>query len=1014
MDKLMRMKWLAFLGHFCLLLFIFVFSNRAIAQKTIKGVVLDAVQNIPLQGVTVQVRGQKIQTLTNNDGSFSLNVPEDQLSGTLVFTYIGYIPQIVPINNRTNIDIKMTSDGKELDNVVVVSGYGKVKRREEIVGSISTVNSKELMTDRPIESFDKMLEGLVPGMQVETNTELGAPVKINIRGQNSISEIFGSNRQGLTTSSQPLFVIDGVPITELRKGDEPIAFGAEEFVNPLSGINPEDIESISVLKDAAAASVYGANASNGVVIITTKKGRAGKTKFSFGMQAGITNPINRIQWLSGPQYHELAKELFISEGNSPAVAERLAGSSEIDTDWFGLTNRTGTFQRYDVELSGGSANATFRVSGSFMDQKAIQLGNDFQKAFFRIRLDNKLSNKFNLSTTLAPTITRKNALTVYSEITPIIANIPAYNADSTFYQIVGVPNPLAVLEQNQNYSEGGSMVGNLRLDYQVLPTLRISGNIGSDIQMNKQTRFNSPLNETGRNLNGSLNIMDRQVFSWIAFAQAQYNPKLGENHKLDILGGYEMQSIQTKLLRGSGTGFSFSGLRELSNASQQSSASSLQINNSYSFYTQASYGFKDKYFANISGRQDAASIFGTDVNTTLNGAFGLGWNIGKEKFIDKVKWIDGLRIRASYGTTGNSRIGSYEAKGLYVFNNQGYNRLTGSNPATPPNPDLSWEKQYVTNIGLNFDVFGFLKITFDWYNKILDDAISVVEIPFETGFRDILANTAKMRNSGYDGSISANIIRKKTFNWNSTFNFGFVKNEVLEVKAGGQRFGTSDNATALRPGVSTTAIWGFRQAGVDPATGIEMFYDKDGKILRTDDRTPGIFDISNAYIIGDRLPDMTGGFINNFSFGGFTINILFTYVWGSDRLVNYRNEWNGNNLDNRNQSVNLMDRWRQPGDVTHIPRLSRIARSGIRFVPNSSRYVYDETHFKLANVGISYALPTSWAKAIKASRIALSANGTNLYYWYRNDAPEGRNGIRQYRFSFPEAQAITGGIKINW
>ena len=1007
------MKRLAVIGQLSAFFFLSAFFQGVWGQKIIRGTVIDAVQQLPLQGVTVVVVGEKIQTLTNTEGTFMLEIPENQMAGTLLFTYVGYVPQRVLIANRTEINVSLKTDGKELDNVVV-NGYGKVKRREEIVGAISTVNSKELMTNRPIESFDKMLEGLVPGMQVQTNTELGTPVKINIRGQNSISEIFGSNRQGLTTSSQPLFVIDGVPITELRKGDEPIAFGSEEFVNPLSGINPEDIESISVLKDAAAASVYGANASNGVVIITTKKGRAGKTKFSFSMQAGITNPINRIQWLSGSQYHELAKELFISEGNSPAAAEALAGSREINTDWFGLTTRTGSFQRYDIELSGGTEKGTYRISGSLMDQKAIQLGNDFQKAFFRVRLDNKLSNKFNLSTTLAPTITRKNALTVYSELTPIIANIPAYNADSTFYQIVGVPNPLAVLAQNENYSEGGSMVGNLRIDYQALPTLRLSGNIGTDIQMNKQSIFNSPLNETGRNVRGSLNILDRQVFSWIAFAQAQYQPRLGENHSLDVIGGYEMQSTQTKLLRGSGTGFSYSGLRELSNASQQSSASSLQINNSYGFYTQASYGFKGKYFANISGRQDAASIFGTDVSTTLNGAFGLGWNMGKEKFIDKIKWIDGLRLRASYGTTGNSRIGSYEARGLYVFNNQGYNRLTGSNPATLPNPNLSWEKLYTTNLGLNLDIFNLFKITFDWYNKILDDAISVVEVPFETGFADILANTAKMRNYGFDGSISAGIIRKEKIKWNSTFNFGFNKNEVLEVKAGGQRFGTTDNAVALRPGVSTTAIWGFKQAGVDPATGIELFYDREGKILRTDDRTTGIFNIQNSYVIGDRLPQMVGGFLNSFELYGFVVNVLFTYEWGADKLVNYRNEWNGNNLDNRNQSVNLMDRWREPGDITTIPRLSRIARSGIRFVPNSSRYVYDETHIKLANVSVIYALPKKIARAIKATNISIAANGTNLFYWYRNDSPDGRNGIREYRFSFPEAQAFTLGLRANW
>jgi len=1005
-NRLLKVYWVLGVAIFCTL--------GVQAQRTIKGTIKDSQTELPLQGVTVQLKNTKLSTVSFADGSFTLKISEGQANGTLIFTYVGYKSESVNLSGKDGIAILLKPDGNELDNVVVTSGYGKVKRKEELVGAISTVSNKELQIDRAIESFDKMLEGLVAGVQVEPNTNLGEPVRINIRGQNSISEVFGSNRQGLTTSSQPLYVIDGVPITEQRKGDEPTQFGAEQFINPLSGINPDDIESISVLKDAAAAAVYGANASNGVIIITTKKGKAGKTRFSASINTGISNPINRIRWLTGQEYHGLAKELFISEGIAPATAELLAGSSQMNTDWFGLTSRTSTFQNYDIELSGGSNQSTYRVSASFLNQKAIQFGNDFQKAYFRVRLDNKLSKKMTLSTSLAPSITRRNGLNVYSELVPILPNIPAYNADSTFYQIVGVPNPLAVLAQNENNSEGGSMLGNVRLDYQLLPNLKISGNLGTDIQINKQTIFESALNETGRTQGGFLQILDRQSVGWNAYLQANYNLQISEAHKVDLLAGFEATGQQTKLLRGSGTGFSYNRLRELSNASQQSSASSLQVAKSYSTYLQAAYQFKKRYFLNVSGRVDAASIFGTDVNTTLNAALGIGWNLHQEQLLQNVKWINLLRFRASYGTTGNSRIGSSEARGLYGFSNAGYNRQTSSAPVTLPNPNLSWEKNYTANFGINFDFLEVFKVTFDVYNKILDNAISVVEIPFETGFSDILANTAKMQNSGWDGSISATVIKTKSFQWNSTLNAGYNNNKVLEVKAGGQRFGTSENAVALRPGVSTGAIWGFRQAGVDPQTGVELFYDNTGKIIRTDDRTSGLFDITNAYVIGNRLPDMVGGFINNFSFKGLTVNILITYTIGNERLINYRNEWNGNNLDNRNQSVNLLDRWQQPGDLTSIPKLSRIARSGIRFVPNSSRYVYDETHLKLANIGISYALPKNICNLIKASAISAFVNGTNLLYWYRDEAPAGRNGIREYRFTFPEAQSFTGGIKVNW
>lgn len=998
----------------CLLLLLWL-GQQALAQAPatmrITGKVTDAESANVLEGVTVQVKGTSRSVLTDKDGQYTITVGSNDAS--LVFSYVGHQTLTVRINGRSTINVQLFDTKPELETVVV-SGYSRPKRKEEVVGAISSVTNRELMTDRAIESFDKMLEGLAAGVQVETNTELGGAPKINIRGQNTLSNLTGTTiRSGAFSSTQPLYVIDGVPITEQRPGDEPTAFGGEEFRNPLAGINPDDIESISILKDAAAASVYGANASNGVVIITTKKGKAGKPRISVGVNAGISNPINRIKWLNGQQYHELLKELYINEGNNPVQAEQLAGPRDISTDWFGLTNRTGTFQNYDMELSGGSENSQYRVSASFLNQQAIQLGNDLQQYYLRLRLDNQLSKKLSMTVSLAPTITRRNALSVYSELTPIIPNLPTYNADGSYYTIPGVPNPLAVLNQNVNYSEGGSMNGNVRMDYQATPTLKLSGNLGTDLLINKQNLFFSSKNATGSNVGGRAQIFDRTSFSWVAFGQALYSPKLGDDHKLDILAGTEARSEQVKLLRGSGTGFTYYRLNELSNASQQSTASSRQTTNSYSLYTQVSYTLLDRYFINSSLRRDASSIFGTDVSTTLNGAVGVGWNIIKERFMDKVIWLSQLRVRASYGTTGNSRIGSYEARGLYNIGNAGYQGQSSADPVSLPNPNLGWERGYKTNVGIDFSLFKRVNVSFDWYNNITDDAISTVDIPFELGFAQMLANTSKLRNRGWDASISMPIL-KKSLTWNATLNLGFNRNEVLEVRNGGQRFaGLSEQAAALRAGAPTTAIWGFEYMGVDAQSGVPLYKLADGTIARADDRTVD-FSIDKSYIIGDRLPALQGGFIHNIGYEGFTLNITLTYSWGADQLINYRNEWNGNNLDNRNQSVNLLDRWRQPGDVAGIPRLNRQARSGIRFIPNSTQYMYDATFIKLANLGLSYVLPARWARALKASRLSAFVNATNLLYWYRQDAPADRNGIRQYRFSFPEAQSITGGMKFVW
>lgn len=978
------------------------------AEIIVKGEVLSADDNQPLANANVQLAGTSKMVMTNADGKFSITLDEREFqTGSLQISEVGYKSKTIKIAGRTNIRIILTRNLNELGEIVI-NAYTKPKRKEEVVGSLSTITGKELQTLRPIESFDKMLEGMVAGVQVETNTELGTPVKINIRGQNSLTPLATSNRTVLTTSSQPLYIVDGVPVIEQRRGDEPIAFlNNEQLLNPIAGINPDDIESITVLKDAAATAIYGANASNGVIIITTKKGKAGKPRINFGYSGGFSQPINQIKWLNGTQYHELLKELYLNEGRAPFEAELLAGSSTMNTNWFGLTNQYGNFSNIDFDISGGSEAMTYRFSASWLDQQAIQKGNDFKKAYVRLRVDHQLNKKMNVTFTMAPTITMKNAVNVYG-VVPMVPNIPAYNADGSYYEpTYGVPNPLAVIDQNLNYHEGGSMNGKVEITYKILPSLRFTTSFGIDALINKLNNYESAKNATGRTKNGFAEIYDRTNFGWINFNQLNYTTKFKGGHELDVTAGTELQSQLTKLLRGQGSGFTYYRLNELSNAENQSSASSRQRGNSVSIYSQASYNFNKKYFVSVSGRYDAASVFGTDVNSTVNGAVGVGWTITNEKWFQKTNWLNLFRARLSYGTTGNSRIGSYEARGLYTFSNTGYNGFTSSNPSTPPNPDLTWEKAYKLNGGIDINLLKRFNLTIDFYNNITDDAISLINVPPVNGFSNLLENTAKMRNSGMDFTIQSENIHTNNFTWMSTLVFGFNNNVILSVKNNSERFSSTENATALRTGISTGAIWGFKHAGVDPQTGVELFYDNTGKVIPA---TQLDIRMENAYFLGNRLPKVQGGLVNVFTYKSLTASVNFIYSIGAKEMINYRNENNGRNLDNRNQSVNMMDRWQKPGDITNIPSLSRTTR----FVVNSSRFMYDNTFIKLSNVTIQYSLPKKISDKISGIRITVFANGTNLWYWYKEKSPEGRNGIREYRFDFPEAQSFTWGLKANF
>jgi len=512
-----------------------------------------------LAGAVVSLKGTGKSAVTNENGGFALTIePAEAKLGTLVISFVGYERLELKISNRKDLQVTLEKKLSGLKDVVVTSAYTPSKRKEEVVGSIVTVSAKELQVQRPLESFDKMLEGLAAGVQVQTNTELGTPVKINIRGQNSLTNLFNKNQTQLTTSSQPLYVIDGVPIVEQRRGDEPVAFlNNEQLLNPLAGINPSDIESISVLKDAAAAAIYGANASNGVIIITNKKGRAGKSRLNVGYSYGWSRPINQVKWLTGKQYHDLVRELYINDGRDPFTAETLAGPADINTPWFELTNRYGQYHNIDFDLSGGNENTRFRLSGMFLNQEAMQQGNDYRKVSFNLRIDHAISKNFNLTASLAPTIVNKHGLNIYSNV-PIIPNVPAYNADGTFFQLstLNVPNPLAILAQNADYHTGGTLTGNIRLDFQATKTLRLSSSVGINGLLNKQNLFQSGLNATGATKGGFAEIYDRTNFSWVSFTQGTWSPKI-KDHAFDLTAGFEEQSQSTKLTLGPGPDFTY-------------------------------------------------------------------------------------------------------------------------------------------------------------------------------------------------------------------------------------------------------------------------------------------------------------------------------------------------------------------------------------------------------------------------------------------------------------------------
>ncbi len=980
--------------------------------KMITGKIVAKQDGETLPGVNVLIKGTRQGAVTNINGEFTIKLVGDNIESTVLeATYLGFKPKEFRVGKETFFNIQLELDAIGINEVIVTSSYTANKRREDVVGSISQLTDAQLQVDRPIESFDKMMEGLVAGVYVETNTELGTPVKINIRGQGSLPAFGSTNRATTTTSSQPLYVVDGIPMYEQQRGNESQIFNREENLNPLANINPDDIKSISVLKDATASALYGADAANGVIIITTKGGTAGKTKINFNYDTGVATFINEFKWLSGPQYYSLLREAYINDGRSVTAATQLAGSNTIDTDWFDLTNRNAIYHNANLEISGGKENTTFRFSTGYRNQQSSSLRNDLQKTYIRLRLDHSLSDRFKVGFSLSPTLTKKNALNNYGGVL-LPPNLSPYNEDGTFAAFQGVPNPLAVLAQNDDFHEGLQLLSNLNATYKLTQSWAISGTFGADFYQNRQTMYMSALNQTGANLNGRLGIFDRNYRGYIGFLQTTYDKVYQEKHTINFVLGTQVEDKVTNLLSGTGNNFTFDRLRVLGAAATQTSNSAITENAVVSYYSQLGYDLNKKYYININGRIDQSSVFGGDKQVALNGSLGLGWIISKENFLKDIEAINLLKLRATYGSTGNSRIGSYAARGLYSFGTSLGNQYNGNVSSTPdagsaPNPDLGWEKNFKFNVGLDLTIFNRFQLTAEYYNNTIVDLISSVTVPLETGFSTILANTSKMRNQGFELSISSENIKTKNFTWSSSFNLGTNKNRIIAFNNGfAALYGSRDEAAAFTVGNSASAIYGFRWAGVNPQTGIEEFFDKNGDI-RTASEINNL-PLSETVILGDRLPDFQGGFINNFKYKDFTFSFNILYTYGGEIKFNNADESDGRNLQNRNQSINLIDRWQRPGDITNIPRLN-INRN---LVTNSSRYVLDASYLKLSNVSLNYKVPLKTSAKIGLNNLSVFANATNLFYVYKEPGVKNRNGIAERRFRYPETMAITGGLRV--
>ncbi|WP_433763483.1 SusC/RagA family TonB-linked outer membrane protein [Flavobacterium ginsenosidimutans] len=1006
-------------------------SSTGTAQETerfISGTVYNAKDKQPLPGATIRIKGTGMGAITDFNGKFVYQLKGNNIPNLVLEAgFLGMESQSQKADQKKDFVFYLQEEADELNPVVITSSYGTTKLKEEIVGSISTLQAKDIAVEQASESIDKMITGQIAGVMVENTSGVGGPVKINIRGQGTLPSLTGAKTG---TSTQPLIIIDGVIMGEEYGIDSSYFSGngdfTESFGNPLMKIAPENIETISVLKDAAAVGIYGADGANGVILITTKKGKKGKTQFGFSNQLGVSSAINQIKYLNGEQYTELRNEYL--KNTSPGSA--LLEYNGVNTDWFKLLNRTGVYNKYNFNVSGSTTKFTYRTNISYLKIDEPQLGNSTKQLNAGINLGYS-SNKLDINLMLNPSFIQKDAPNIFYSFA-YLPTISPYNEDGS-YSTLGVSgmmrgNPLAAIEQNKNEAQTYGLLGSLSLSYKLSNAIKFSTLFGMDYTDKDQDRYFSAQNESGQfagtftldNITyprwGRRLINERNAKKWNWQGQALFDKQLTENHAVDGVVGFELSQDKTDFRYQSGVGFvNPYVINPVSNAirddnpateadetnSNQTIGSEISYNSRVSLFSQVNYNYKKRYYFLANFRRDQSSVFGDDSDVANNGGAGASWIISNESFFNRNSWVNFLKLKTSYGTTGNSRIGSYRSKGLYNIAQNSYNGGTGATTGTAPNGDLSWEKNTKFNAGIDFNIFDRVELSLEYYYDNKSDLITTRDIPTETGYSSMQLNAASMYNKGFELSTRIKWIKSNAFKWTTAFNISTVDSKVTDLKGLGSDYSLAELALAQKIGYSTTTIWGIKWVGVDPATGRDLV-TKNGQVYDlVTYRT--LFSAADWEPIGDTQAKAYGGFYNNFTFyNNLVLSVRGDFQVGGDFFASDVLIDKYSNTSNRNLSVNADDHWRNPGDI-----VSQSAVAGSPVTSNLSKYVYDATYLRISNINLSYNVPI---KNIFLDTLSVFADATNVLYWYKEKSPKGMNGIREFSFTYPQARTISLGV----
>lgn len=996
-----------------------------------------------LPGVSIVIKGTTNGTVTDAEGNFRLNVPSS--ASVLVFSYIGYVSQEISVGDRTRVDVSLEQSLEQLDEVIVI-GYGTVKK-SDLTGSVSSVKAEELKAV-PTTSFDQALQGRAAGVQVmQTSGQPGAEASIRIRGVSSI-----------TAANEPLYVVDGMLVnsstTDVTAGG---GVGSAPRISPLAAINPNDIESIEILKDASATAIYGSRGTNGVILITTKRGKKGTGTINFDTYVGVQEQTKTLELLNASQFAQMVNEARINGGQLPEYVnpENLGEG----TNWQKEIFRNAPIQSYQLSFSGGTDKTQYLVSGGYFDQDGIVVNTDFKRYSFRTNLNTQVTDRFSVGTNLMYAYTGGNTVnTGLQQFTPGVVGAalgmnpilpvfdPARKGGYTFENDRGtvIGNPYAEAMEHAALSTSSRILGNIEGRLKITDWLEIKSTFGIDGVSSKDRAAAPNWLKSAQGSRGEAGIATVDAMTWLNENTINLNKTFANGHNLTAVVGYTAQQFKNERL----TAYVFDiedprlSYHNLLGNKPQPPVSGETMWTMQSYLGRAQYSINSKYLFTVTGRVDGSSKFAKNNKYAFFPSAAVAWALHEEEFIKSLNFLSELKLRSSIGIIGNQAIVPYGSLatvapyGQGVFNNGAGDPAyyTSSQPNQYNNPNLKWETTRQFNIGLDAAVLdGRVQVTVDWFQKYTYDLLLRTPINFTTGFGETVLNIGNIKNRGIDLEIRT-VNTKGIVKWNSSVNFSAYQNEVTKLA-------TPDDVLLgsglmLREGEPIGTFYGLQFDGIfqtdqeastspvlngqqdTPANALTRARAGDRKYV---DVTPdGVIDEKDRTILGHALPKFTWGLNNNIAYQNFNLTFFIQGSQGND-MANF----NALPLEDFRGTQNVLaeaalNRWTPENPSNRYPRA--LANRTIDVGTFSSTVIEDASYVRVKNITLGYNIPTSLLQRLRTRSLRVYVSGTNLVTWtkYTGFDPEGSSygtstaypGVDQGRYPLTKTYLVGLNIGI--